>query len=88
MHYVNVYKQILTYGGSEEGGWWYDRNYPVKSRRFTSLRKQKKFLKQQRNFCQILNSCLPSYSSVRGGRQYIVEIEDRPASLGRREFYS
>jgi hypothetical protein len=27
--YVTVYKETKAYGGSEEGGWWYDQREPV-----------------------------------------------------------
>ena len=34
MKYVNVYEVVRTFGGQEEGGWWYDhyeclQTYPV-----------------------------------------------------------
>ena len=31
--YINVYLADRAYGGSEEGGWWYDYGIPVESRR-------------------------------------------------------
>jgi len=87
MRFINVYLQRLTYGGPEEGGWWYDHNEPVSSRRFTSNRKAKKYWKQKVSFTHNLNSCLPSYSSVRGGKQWVVFFEEHPAVRSKREYY-
>lgn len=30
MYYASLEKVVRCYGGPEEGGWWYDRNVPVK----------------------------------------------------------
>jgi hypothetical protein len=65
MRFVNVYYQTQRYGGPEEGGWWYDHNEPVSSKRFTSNRKCKKWWKKQVAFASNMNMCLPDYTSSR-----------------------
>ena len=79
MHFVNIYYCVLVFGGYEEGGWWGDRKTPVASKRFTSLRKMKKYLKRMRNIYDKLNACLPRYTSVNGGRCWEVIREESPA---------
>ena len=31
--YVNVYESVQEYGGPEEGGWYYNQNYPISSKK-------------------------------------------------------
>ena len=34
--FINTYREVNTYGGPEEGGWWYPKGEPVGSRLCTS----------------------------------------------------
>jgi hypothetical protein len=87
MRFVNVYYQTQRYGGPEEGGWWYDHNEPVSSKRFTSNRKCKKWWKKQVAFASNMNMCLPDYTSSRSRGQWVVFFEEHPAVRSKREYY-
>lgn len=36
--YLNIYKYVQTYGGPEEGGWYYDRRFIMRSTPYPSKR--------------------------------------------------
>jgi len=81
--FVNVYAVSLVYGGPEEGGWWYDRYFPVSSFGFSSRRKSKQAMKRKYSKevvkAERENSQLENYTSVRGGLRYEVLIQDHKA---------
>ena len=47
-YFVNVYEIRQSYGGPEEGGWWYDQREPLQSKSTKSLRIARKWLKKAR----------------------------------------
>jgi hypothetical protein len=71
--FVNVYFVTREYGGSEEGGWWYDwyecvKSYPTSSGRNTSRR----VLKAIHRFFE---SAYGDSSSVSGGLEVVIRTE-------------
>lgn len=70
-HYVNVYEVGQSYGGPEEGGWWYDTGSPVTSVKCETYTEAKRLADELREkYPQTGRS-----SSVLGGDDYRVCIE-------------
>jgi hypothetical protein len=72
MKYVSVYEIGRRYGGSEEGGWWYDTGTLVLSQRvWTDEQADELVAKLQDEYPRTGNRC-----SVLGGEDYDVVVED------------
>ena len=82
--YINVYLADRAYGGSEEGGWWYDYGIPVESRRvklpssgavnpYSEYQEELEFMESR---YYRLNQNRPEIYSVRSEGRYVVVEED------------
>ena len=82
--YINVYLADRAYGGSEEGGWWYDYGIPVESRRvkvppagevnpYSEYQEELEFIESR---YYRLNQNRPEIYSVRSEGRYVVVEED------------
>jgi len=76
--YANVYMVDRLYGGSEEGGWWYDAGRPVESVRFDFKEEAETALQQQRG--KYSNEGRRPLSSVLSNGEYRVMLEDHFAA--------
>jgi hypothetical protein len=90
--FVNVYAVVLTYGGPEEGGWYYDRYFPVSTQGFSSRRKSRQKMKKvfKKQFAKILKhnkGLVYGYTSVLGGECLSVLIQSEPAKPSRPQYY-
>lgn len=88
--YVNVYEMTMQYGGCEEGGWWWDLCVPISSSGFSSQRKKrqkmwKKYIREVAKVKQMNKDLRYGYTSVLGGVQYFVCIEDHPGKVSPEE---
>lgn len=85
--YVNVYCMVLCDGGPEEGGWTYDRLVPIHQlcRGFSTRRKAKREMRRHVERMHRKMDIMDAYdheydyTSVLGGEQYVVVVEDSPA---------
>ena len=80
--YVNVYEMDRSYGGPEEGGWWYTTLEPIQSVLFENLKEAETYWaymekKYPRNF--------KSGNVNYGGGDYLVCIEQRFAQYSPEE---
>lgn len=82
MIYVSVYNSELLYGGSEEGGWWYDGYSVEKSFR---VRNQADLVQEKIAALEKEYPENPDYSSVLCGHTYIVFAEYRAGSFTTRQ---
>ena len=76
MNYVNVYAVSRSYGGPEEGGWWYDTGTVVTSVPVIDR-------ETAEEIADTLRTEYPDTgrsSSVLGGADYRVRVEDTPAA--------
>jgi len=82
--YINVYLADRAYGGSEEGGWWYDYGIPVESRRvklppigyenpYSEYQEELEFIESR---YYRLNQGRPEIHSVTSEGRYVVVEED------------
>lgn len=74
MKYVNVYEVTRHYGGSEEGGWWYNRYSPLASVPFSSEEEARKSLDNYEEMYKDNNR--GDIYSVLGGVQVTALVED------------
>jgi len=79
--YVNVYLHSLGYGGSEEGGWYYDVYEPVKSYKVRSIGEGRELIEKLKDEYPNLNEGKDeegrSYTSVIAGDSYEAYVEDK-----------
>jgi hypothetical protein len=79
--YVNVYEVSRAYGGSEEGGWWYDTGWPILSLPIPDCLPDPRTAALE--MCLTLRLDYPETGrrgSVLGGEDYGVYIETEPAA--------
>lgn len=77
VRYVNVFAVTRTYGGPEEGGWWFDEGEPVASVPVTSEEEQEAAIKR-------LETLFPNTGkrhSVLGGDDHVIYVEDEFAQI-------
>jgi hypothetical protein len=81
--YVNVYEVDRSYGGPEEGGWWYDSGVPFEGiqRNSYGCDTREEAVLVQEWLTRTLNDYQPSRSrySVIGGADVVAYIEVYPA---------
>ena len=82
MDYVNLYLTDRAYGGSEEGGWWFDTGEKVRSFAFFTERKAKRCLGMVKRIAECRNKedGRRNPNSVLCDGYYAAWIEDRPAA--------
>lgn len=90
--FINVYAVSLVYGGPEEGGWYYDRYFPVSTQGFSSRRKsrqkmKKKFAREAAKITKHNKSLDYGYTSVLGGEQMDVLVQSHPAKHSQPQYY-
>lgn len=73
--WVNVYQRTREFGGHEEGGWWYDWDTCVE-RRYVDYDQAELYEKM---LSEKYGEGEGDISSVRGGHEYFVMIEDLEA---------
>jgi hypothetical protein len=76
-YYVNVYEVGQSYGGPEEGGWWFSTGDPLTEECLIFDTRE-----GAEAGANLLREAFPSTGkqySVNGGEDYAVMIEDRPA---------
>lgn len=71
-HYVNVYAVGRSWGGPEEGGWWYDTGEPVASIPFETREEAE----AERERLRERYPQTGKRGSVLGGDDYEIGIED------------
>ena len=79
-YYVNVYLEDRAFGGSEEGGWYYDCGSPVRSFPFFTERKAARCLERVKRMVDSWNVGRREVSSVLSEGRYAAWIEDAPAA--------
>ena len=75
--FVNVYLEDRSYGGPEEGGWWYDHGTPVRSTQIAFDMGATEDI--EREWCRAENARRRSdIGSVLSEGRYVVRVECRP----------
>ena len=74
--FVNVYLTDRAYGGSEEGGWWYDCGQIVRSVECETKQEANQKAEEMRE--EYSNEGRPEIDSVLSEGRYDVRVEDRP----------
>ena len=80
--YVNVYLVDQGYGGSEEGGWWYDYGVPHAStpvNEWAGPEDLDTVRARWSAWCEAENEKNPHYTNTNGVGEYRVSIELHPA---------
>jgi len=87
--YVNTYLVDRAYGGSEEGGWWYDCGEPIDSRLCDSYEEMQKVKEEMEARCARDNKGRRPLCSVLSSGVYQVHTEDHFAEFypQRRPYY-
>jgi hypothetical protein len=75
--YVNVYEEDRGYGGSEEGGWWYDVREPVHSQKFDNKADAEDYSDSIKNEYPEEGD-RPVSSVVYSGGAHTIRIENHP----------
>lgn len=77
--YVTVYTRVLRYGGTEEGGWWYDTWHVADDapgfRSHNVADDVRDNLATANTWCESVNGTLAPYHSVNGGMEYMPIVE-------------
>ena len=76
--WVNVYLQDRAYGGSEEGGWWYDIGEVKTGILCYGNSEAEEIRNQMKEVCEMWNEDRYPISSVLSDGQYYVYIEEEP----------
>ncbi len=77
--YVNVYLHDRSYGGPEEGGWWYDTFSPEQSYVFDTEQEAEEFYSTKREEYEKENEGRPSIYHTNSEGRYSVWLEKWPA---------
>lgn len=78
--FVNVYLTDRAYGGSEEGGWWYDCGEAISSEQYATDDEADQALTEKRRWCEEENADRRSdINSVLSEGRYVVCLEPEPA---------
>ena len=78
--FVNVYLTNRAYGGSEEGGWWFDYGTAIRSTQVGEDRLDD-VLKEEVEWCMTENAERRSdVGSVLCEGRYVAYVEDEPAA--------
>ena len=78
MKFVNAYRVTRSFGGHEEGGWWYDCFEPLASVPFHTDEERDRTISRFKEELQWVNE--GDINSVLGGTELSIEVEDEFAS--------
>lgn len=77
--FVNVYLEDRTYGGPEEGGWWYDTGKVHLSTEVPDIEEARRQANTLAAWCLNVNSVRRGVDSVLSEGHYVCRIEHAPA---------
>lgn len=79
--YVNTYLVDRAYGGSEEGGWWYDCGEPIDSRQCDTYEEALKVREEREMWCRENNKGRRPLYSVLSNGEYRTSLEAHFAKI-------
>ncbi len=78
--YVNVYAVTRHFGGSEEGGWWYNAGEPLASVPFEEDAPPERVKAEKERLQELFSHVAEgNIYSVLGGTELMIRVEDREA---------